>query len=354
MAQPFMLRQQQEDVNLLLDNATLMSSKPKQQKPRDNRKRTRATAEQLAVLEDTFAVTVSPNAKLRKQLSERLQMSERSIQIWFQNRRAKVKHMQKKAQIQMQQAAARAQQLLLQQQQHCCCYDDASLSRAQSVENLDWSSTCNMPPTTTTTTTTSSPGDLLLSPNEYFVPDSTSVLMPNTNALFGTTPSPPLLSAAGSFLVDDYHLPLLTGPSPSPEVTLCGTTMLAIGTWHRFANINRNEQLVCAYRPQERVFVWQITDAGLQFEIHVSLDIIHAIHFMEGQEGLATVLFELVTPPSFFYLSIAQPCGDFTEGNQATVILRHLIQGAAHQLKQDLLALINQCEETRPLIQWSI
>ncbi|KAI9315969.1 homeobox domain-containing protein, partial [Dichotomocladium elegans] len=69
------------------------------------RKRTRATAEQLAVLEDTFAVNISPNAKLRKQLSERLLMSERSIQIWFQNRRAKVKHMQKRAQLQMHQAA---------------------------------------------------------------------------------------------------------------------------------------------------------------------------------------------------------------------------------------------------------
>lgn len=81
------------------------------------RKRTRATADQLSVLEDTFAVNVSPNSKLRKQLAEQLQMSERSIQIWFQNRRAKVKHMQKRAQIQMHQASIRAQ-LYQYQQQH--------------------------------------------------------------------------------------------------------------------------------------------------------------------------------------------------------------------------------------------
>ncbi|KAI7900174.1 uncharacterized protein BX663DRAFT_518844 [Cokeromyces recurvatus] len=81
------------------------------------RKRTRATAEQLAVLEDTFAVNVSPNSKLRKQLAEQLNMSERSIQIWFQNRRAKVKHMQKRAQMQMQQAAMRAQLYHYHQQQ---------------------------------------------------------------------------------------------------------------------------------------------------------------------------------------------------------------------------------------------
>ncbi|KAI7863281.1 homeobox domain-containing protein, partial [Spinellus fusiger] len=82
------------------------------------RKRTRASAEQLAVLEDTFAVNVSPNSKLRKQLADQLQMSERSIQIWFQNRRAKVKHMQKRAQIQMQQASIRAQLYHYNQQQH--------------------------------------------------------------------------------------------------------------------------------------------------------------------------------------------------------------------------------------------
>ncbi|SAM05117.1 hypothetical protein [Absidia glauca] len=82
------------------------------------RKRTRATAEQLSVLEDTFAANVSPNSKLRKELSERLQMSERSIQIWFQNRRAKVKHMQKRAQMQMQQASIRAQLYHYHHQQH--------------------------------------------------------------------------------------------------------------------------------------------------------------------------------------------------------------------------------------------
>ncbi|CAO3599695.1 unnamed protein product [Absidia cylindrospora] len=45
-------------------------------------------------------------------------MSERSIQIWFQNRRAKVKHVQKRAQMQMQQASIRAQLYHYHQQQY--------------------------------------------------------------------------------------------------------------------------------------------------------------------------------------------------------------------------------------------
>ncbi|KAI9017329.1 Homeodomain-like protein, partial [Gaertneriomyces semiglobifer] len=56
-----------------------------------NKKRARATREQLAILEDTFLTNTSPNAKLRAILSKKLNMTERSIQIWFQNRRAKVK-----------------------------------------------------------------------------------------------------------------------------------------------------------------------------------------------------------------------------------------------------------------------
>jgi hypothetical protein len=45
----------------------------------------------------------SPDSKLRKRLSEQLGMSERSIQIWFQNRRAKVKLLKKRAKMKEQQ-----------------------------------------------------------------------------------------------------------------------------------------------------------------------------------------------------------------------------------------------------------
>ena len=61
------------------------------------RKRTRATPEQLVILEKTFDVNPSPNNRVREQLSHELGMSERSIQIWFQNRRAKVKNIAKKS-----------------------------------------------------------------------------------------------------------------------------------------------------------------------------------------------------------------------------------------------------------------
>ncbi|RCH89574.1 hypothetical protein CU097_007045 [Rhizopus azygosporus] len=65
------------------------------------RKRTRTTPEQLAVLEKSFSMNPSPNSRVREQLSHQLGMPERSIQIWFQNRRAKMKSQAKRS-MQMQ------------------------------------------------------------------------------------------------------------------------------------------------------------------------------------------------------------------------------------------------------------
>lgn len=51
-----------------------------------NKKRQRATPEQLAVLEKAFLINASPNAKMRETISAQINMTERSVQIWFQNR----------------------------------------------------------------------------------------------------------------------------------------------------------------------------------------------------------------------------------------------------------------------------
>jgi hypothetical protein len=51
-----------------------------------NKKRQRATPEQLLVLEEAFILNPSPNAKMREMIADRIRMTERSVQIWFQNR----------------------------------------------------------------------------------------------------------------------------------------------------------------------------------------------------------------------------------------------------------------------------
>ncbi|KAJ2490126.1 hypothetical protein IWW37_003394 [Coemansia sp. RSA 2050] len=59
------------------------------------RKRARATTEQVAVLESVFMVNRSPASRLREDLAARLGMAPRQVQVWFQNRRAKEKTQQR-------------------------------------------------------------------------------------------------------------------------------------------------------------------------------------------------------------------------------------------------------------------
>ncbi|KAJ1927402.1 hypothetical protein IWQ60_002952 [Tieghemiomyces parasiticus] len=53
-------------------------------------KRRKITEEQLKLLTEVFAQTDTPNYEIREDLSKRLHMTNRDIQVWFQNRRAKV------------------------------------------------------------------------------------------------------------------------------------------------------------------------------------------------------------------------------------------------------------------------
>jgi len=53
--------------------------------------RRRVTPEQLAVLEREFECGMIPDLETRQRLASRLGFSERRVQVWFQNRRAKMK-----------------------------------------------------------------------------------------------------------------------------------------------------------------------------------------------------------------------------------------------------------------------
>lgn len=51
-----------------------------------NQKRQRATQDQLATLELEFNKNPTPTALVRERIAEEINMTERSVQIWFQNR----------------------------------------------------------------------------------------------------------------------------------------------------------------------------------------------------------------------------------------------------------------------------
>ncbi|KAJ1650907.1 hypothetical protein IWQ61_008406 [Dispira simplex] len=66
--------------------------KPTFYNPNEVKHRQRTTRKQFKALEDVFIRDPKPSASERRGLSERLNMSLRSVQVWFQNRRAKEKN----------------------------------------------------------------------------------------------------------------------------------------------------------------------------------------------------------------------------------------------------------------------
>lgn len=55
------------------------------------RKRTHLKSEQVVLLQESFNGNALPDASIRSKLAKELNMTERTIQIWFQNRRAKAR-----------------------------------------------------------------------------------------------------------------------------------------------------------------------------------------------------------------------------------------------------------------------
>ncbi|GAM20270.1 hypothetical protein SAMD00019534_034450 [Acytostelium subglobosum LB1] len=70
-----------------LNNAPSCSSSSSAYK----KKRQRTSPEQLAILEQIFETDKMPSQQIRMRLANQLGMSSRRVQIWFQNKRAKVK-----------------------------------------------------------------------------------------------------------------------------------------------------------------------------------------------------------------------------------------------------------------------
>jgi hypothetical protein len=64
--------------------------------PNEIKSRRKTEKEQYQKLEAAFRMNPKPNPQARKLLSERLGMTERRVQVWFQNRRAKERKMEKR------------------------------------------------------------------------------------------------------------------------------------------------------------------------------------------------------------------------------------------------------------------
>ncbi|KAI8882848.1 homeobox-domain-containing protein [Backusella circina FSU 941] len=79
-------------IRLSKDNEDTLPRAKRQKKSEEGGKpkRKRITTEQLCLLSELFKQTDTPSHDIREKLAKRLNMTNREVQVWFQNRRAKI------------------------------------------------------------------------------------------------------------------------------------------------------------------------------------------------------------------------------------------------------------------------
>ncbi|KAF7727030.1 Mix paired-like homeobox [Apophysomyces ossiformis] len=78
------------------DNKYKTTKSPRSQVP-TKAKRKRTSPDQFRALSELFEQTDTPNYELREKLAKKLNMTNREIQVWFQNRRAKRSRLQEQS-----------------------------------------------------------------------------------------------------------------------------------------------------------------------------------------------------------------------------------------------------------------
>ena len=152
-----------------------------------------------------------------------------------------------------------------------------------------------------------------------------------------------------------YALPLPVRPAPAddpappPAVTVIPCTDLTIGTWRRMATTVGKHDLVAYLCDAKRCLTWFIHSAGHGFKMEIAYDSVVSTEFANAAPGAGLATFILARPPAFFLEAPAgtspqgdrcalpgtrvwKRCADWTEGMQATKVLRHELVGSAVQL----------------------
>lgn len=129
-------------------------------------------------------------------------------------------------------------------------------------------------------------------------------------------------------------------------VTIIPCNDLSIGTWRRIATAVGKHDLVAYLCDARRCLTWFIHSAGYGFKMEIPFDIIIDTEFTNAAPGSGLASFILSQPPTFYLESFSttgpnqapsqtrqwKKCADWTEGQQATKILRHDLIGSAVQL----------------------
>lgn len=147
-------------------------------------------------------------------------------------------------------------------------------------------------------------------------------------------------------------------------IAIIPCTDLSIGSWRRIAT--GKHDLVAYVCEANRCLTWFIHSAGYGFKMEIPYEIITHTDFRSVGPGEGLASFHLSQPPNFYLENVSsspsaetgmqiikswKKCSDWTEGTQASLVLRHDLVGSAVQLAHvlnDLQELRNR--STIPLI----
>ncbi|KAG9018039.1 hypothetical protein FRB90_012542 [Tulasnella sp. 427] len=127
-------------------------------------------------------------------------------------------------------------------------------------------------------------------------------------------------------------------------ITIIQCTDLTIGTWHRIAARTGTHDLVAYTAEGSQVLTWYIYSEGYGFRMDLPFHSIERVDLSTTgyPPGTALATITLTQAPGFFMEAsveqgrIWKKCTDWTEGQQASTMLRHEVIGSAAQLYQAL------------------
>lgn len=250
-----------------------------------NQKRQRATQDQLSTLEVEFGKNPTPTATVRERIAEEINMTERSVQIWFQNRRAKIKLLAKKG-----------------------------IEGGEDIDNIPESM------------------------RQYLAMQAMESGKPMGGNFLGRGGLTPY--GAGGMMIGDQ------GPQGKVVIHHLSCRALQVGTWRR---IGQNAMdLIIFYSPDKACMTYYINNDQAGYKIEYPFAYIKNIYLENaemdsGKQGGLVV--ELNRPPNFFMDSSGSggffQCGDFTEDQQASQVMVHRLGGHPKVLSGQLAKLAN-------------
>ncbi|GIZ37134.1 hypothetical protein CKM354_000059200 [Cercospora kikuchii] len=257
-----------------------------------NQKRQRATQDQLMTLEVEFNKNPTPTALVRERIAQEINMTERSVQIWFQNRRAKIKNIAKRS---------------IESGEDC---DSIPESMRQYLAMQAYGPGKGLPAN-------------MLGRGPGFGHFGNGGLMLNHD------------QSSSKVVIQHFH---------------CRS--LSIGTWRRVGQSTMD--LVIFYSPDKACVTYYINNDSAGYKIEYPFAWIKNITLKQGDvlaaaEGASQrsggLIIELNRPPKFYMDSSGSggfyECGDFTEDQQASQVMVHHLGGPSKVLSGQLAKLVS-------------